>query len=366
MPTARSVSFRSAIPIYQGDVVETRDDSQLGISFTDGTAFNMGTNARMVLSELVYTASGQTNSGVFNLVKGTMTFVAGQVAKSGDMKVVTPVSTMGIRGTTAQVTVSTDAFGNTISVVYSLMADPDGHIGLFDVLDSAGNIIGTISTTDSTFHVTPAGPSLSLMSQTLQKTPEIIQAELAVAQVLFPIYLSNPANFMQTPQQQDLQPKSDPPLGSSQALTLPPQGTGDPVATTVIPVTVSGNVSNSPPAGSPPGTPPLDFIIPEQTIAVTIPDNLLPLINVDPSPHLVEASNGDPGVATAVSPVIKGDLDGTASYDTAGLIADKWDNLGNGIYGKLGSYGAAALNTVGVAAATLLASGWTRCRLRRV
>ena len=43
-----------------------------------------------------------------------MTFVAGQVAKSGDMRVVTPVSTMGIRGTTAQVTVSTDAFGNTI------------------------------------------------------------------------------------------------------------------------------------------------------------------------------------------------------------------------------------------------------------
>ena len=37
------------------------------------------------------------------------------------------------------------------------MADPDGHIGLFDVLDSAGNIISTIRTTDSTFHVTPQG-----------------------------------------------------------------------------------------------------------------------------------------------------------------------------------------------------------------
>ena len=73
------------------------------------------------------------------------------------------------------------------------------------------------------------------MSQTLQKTPEIIQAELAAAQVLFPIYLSNPANFIQTPQQQDLQPKGDPPPGSSQALTHAPQGTGDPVATTVIP-----------------------------------------------------------------------------------------------------------------------------------
>ena len=97
---------------------------------------------------------------------------------------------------------------------------------------------------------------------------------------------------------------------------------------------------------------------PEQTIEVRY-QNPLPLINVDPSSHLVEAAGGNPGVATSLRQVIKGDLDGTASYDTAALIADKWDNLGNGIYGKLGSYGAAALNTVGVAAATLLAAGWT-------
>ena len=37
---------------------------------------------------------------MFSLTKGTLTFVAGQVAKTGDMRVDTPVATMGIRGTT--------------------------------------------------------------------------------------------------------------------------------------------------------------------------------------------------------------------------------------------------------------------------
>ncbi len=235
--------------VYQGDVVETRDGSQLGVSFNDGTAFNLGTNARMVLSELVYSAGGQSNSGVFSLVKGSMAFVAGQVAKSGDLRVVTPVSTMGIRGTAGQLLVSTDALGNTLTVVYSLMADPDGHIGAFDILDRAGNVVGTLRTTNSTVVVTPANQTL--LTQTQQKTPEIIQAEIAVAQVLFPIFLSNPANFLQTPMQQDLQPKAASiPHGSSQALTLLPPNTGELTQLKINNEKLGGAVKDSTTSGS--------------------------------------------------------------------------------------------------------------------
>jgi hypothetical protein len=51
----------------------------------------------------VYDPNGTSNSTLFNLTKGTITFVAGKVAKTGDMKVDTPVATMGIRGTTPHV-----------------------------------------------------------------------------------------------------------------------------------------------------------------------------------------------------------------------------------------------------------------------
>src|SRR6185295_14160993 len=40
--------------ILQGDIIQTGDGSLLGLSMTDGTAFNMSASARMVMSELVY------------------------------------------------------------------------------------------------------------------------------------------------------------------------------------------------------------------------------------------------------------------------------------------------------------------------
>jgi hypothetical protein len=39
--------------VYQGDAVATGANGQVGISFTDGTSFNLS-NARMVLNEFVY------------------------------------------------------------------------------------------------------------------------------------------------------------------------------------------------------------------------------------------------------------------------------------------------------------------------
>jgi hypothetical protein len=94
--------------VYQGDVVATGADGRVGINFTDGTAFNLSSNARMALSEFVYDPNGKSNSTLFNLTKGTFTFVAGKVAKTGDMKVDTPVATMGVRGTTPHVEISDD------------------------------------------------------------------------------------------------------------------------------------------------------------------------------------------------------------------------------------------------------------------
>jgi hypothetical protein len=94
--------------VYQGDVIQTGADGKVGITFTDGTAFNLSNNARMVLDEFVYDPKGTSNSTLFSLTKGTFTFVAGRVAKTGDMKFDTPVATMGIRGTTPHVEISDD------------------------------------------------------------------------------------------------------------------------------------------------------------------------------------------------------------------------------------------------------------------
>jgi hypothetical protein len=94
--------------VYRGDVVRTGADGRVGINFTDGTSFNLSSNARMALNEFVYDPKGKSNSTLFNLSKGTFTFVAGKIAKTGDMKIDTPVATLGVRGTTPHIEIADD------------------------------------------------------------------------------------------------------------------------------------------------------------------------------------------------------------------------------------------------------------------
>ena len=89
-----SIILSAGDNVNKGDVVQSGSDSTLGITFIDGTVFGLSSNARMVLNEMVYDPNGSSNSSLLSLVAGTITFVAGETAKHGDMKVNTPVATM--------------------------------------------------------------------------------------------------------------------------------------------------------------------------------------------------------------------------------------------------------------------------------
>jgi hypothetical protein len=117
LPAGSGSPTKVGDPVYRGDVLQTGANGKVGITFSDGTAFNLSSNARMVLNEFVYDPNGTSNSTLFSLTKGTFTFIAGKVAKTGDMKIDTPVATMGIRGTTPHVEISDDGtvrFANLI------------------------------------------------------------------------------------------------------------------------------------------------------------------------------------------------------------------------------------------------------------
>src|SRR6202035_22524 len=103
-----SIILNNGDNVEKGDVVESGADSRLGITFIDGTVFGLSSNARMVLNEMVYDPNGSNNSSLLSLVGGTISFVAGETAKHGDMKIDTPVATMGIRGTAGLVEIDFD------------------------------------------------------------------------------------------------------------------------------------------------------------------------------------------------------------------------------------------------------------------
>ena len=58
------LSAKPGDAIYAGDVIETASDGAVGIVFSDGTAFNLSDNARMVLDEFDCDAQGRLNSAL--------------------------------------------------------------------------------------------------------------------------------------------------------------------------------------------------------------------------------------------------------------------------------------------------------------
>ena len=176
-----AITLNTGDAILRGDVVQTGADSALGIIFTDSTTFNLTANARMVINEFVYDPNGSANSALINLVQGTISMVAGQVAKSGDMKVSTPVATMGIRGTAILIEIAAD----NGATKFSVMVEPSGVVGSFNLYDKVtGALLGTVSNSSVGWLVRPVNPT-EVFAQQLTKSAEDLQKELAIVQQVF-------------------------------------------------------------------------------------------------------------------------------------------------------------------------------------
>jgi hypothetical protein len=156
-----AVTLHVGDAVYKSDVIQTGTGSSVGISFPDGTALNLVANTRMGLNDYNYNPSSNSNDALFTLVEGTFAFVAGKVAHTGDMKIGTPVATMGIRGTTGVVeeeVATVNATQNGVSYSFSVVADfGTGVAGLFDLIDANGNVVATVSQTGYVTYLTPQG-----------------------------------------------------------------------------------------------------------------------------------------------------------------------------------------------------------------
>ncbi len=125
-------------PVFADDIVQTADGSSLGLKFIDDTEFSLGSNGRMVLDEMVFDPASGDGSASFNLLAGTFSFVSGQLAKAGPdaVKVVTPVATIGIRGTSGSIGVGAGGDGAELKIV--LVPDGDGSVGEIQVTTPGG------------------------------------------------------------------------------------------------------------------------------------------------------------------------------------------------------------------------------------
>ena len=184
--------------VYQSDVLQTGSSSTVGLVLIDGTAFNLSANARLMLNDLTFDASSTSNSSFITLVQGAANFVAGQVAKTGDMKVATPAAVIGIRGTAVKL----DIASNDGRVDISVIDQRDGQVHAVDVFKcvptgvtdpqtgatcSAGDRIGTVTSNGPSLSVTPS-TNFDVIVQQNNKTPAQIAQEFNAFQATIETY----------------------------------------------------------------------------------------------------------------------------------------------------------------------------------
>jgi hypothetical protein len=171
----KTIPLKVKDDIYLNDVVQTAANSALGITFSDGTTFNLKANAQITVDTFVYEDGGKQNAGVFDVAKGTVAFVAAAVAKTGDMKIATPTATLGIRGTSGLVEVPEGASATSKSNVnVKLYPDADGRVGRIEVNDRAGAQLGFLTQGSSGFAIRPGTGGMRFAAVPISITPQMI------------------------------------------------------------------------------------------------------------------------------------------------------------------------------------------------
>lgn len=96
----QSMVAEPGLHVLQGDVLETGDGS-MGVTFRDDTMLSMGPKSRISVDSFVFDPAKKATDFLVNMTRGTAQFITGQMAKVSpeSMKVRTPLSTIGIRGT---------------------------------------------------------------------------------------------------------------------------------------------------------------------------------------------------------------------------------------------------------------------------
>lgn len=123
-------------PVYQGDLIETDNDGAVGVTFTDGSAFSLGSNGEMTIDEMIYNPATQEGSSFFSVVQGGFSFVSGSIAKTtpDGMMVQTPVATIGVRGTKVVGEAGPEGSDNS----FTLLREDDGTTGEIVVYNEGG------------------------------------------------------------------------------------------------------------------------------------------------------------------------------------------------------------------------------------
>jgi hypothetical protein len=93
--------------VEQGDILITGANASFGITLIDNSRLSAGPNSRIELKQFRFNPTTQEGESLTEIRRGTLAIVSGQIAKRSPdaMKVQTPTTILGVRGTTFAVKV---------------------------------------------------------------------------------------------------------------------------------------------------------------------------------------------------------------------------------------------------------------------
>lgn len=111
--TASVMRGKKEVPVKAGDKVLEHDvfitgaDGKLAVTFTDQTSFAIGPNSRIAIDTYFFDPKNLKGNMLAKIKKGTMMVRTGKLTKQkpGSVRIKTPRTVLGVRGTTFVVSV---------------------------------------------------------------------------------------------------------------------------------------------------------------------------------------------------------------------------------------------------------------------
>lgn len=170
--------------VYEHDVIKTPAGASGQVVFSDSTLLALKENSEVKIDQYRFTQHAKPNQEkyVVSVVKGGFRTVTGAISKAGpnNYKVVTPVATIGVRGTEIVGTIGApvgNSYPGTAFSVPTGAADFSNSAGTFTLDSTHQNANITSSTSKAAFTAQPA-PGLSSVPgvQKVSPSSELIQS----------------------------------------------------------------------------------------------------------------------------------------------------------------------------------------------
>lgn len=93
--------------VFEADGLRTGGDGKIGVTLNDDTRLSLGPNSELKLERFSYAPADSAFGLALRFVRGAATYVSGRIAKLApdSIRLETPASIIGVRGTTLAVSV---------------------------------------------------------------------------------------------------------------------------------------------------------------------------------------------------------------------------------------------------------------------